>query len=117
MPSNPETHTPAYSPSSNLVKRFHRTLNQILSVYMEIYEKSWQHYIDTAAFAYNTKINEATLMTTFEAFIGRPAKLPINLIMPTPEKRYKNEAEYIQDTMLRFEQVYKYIHDQTEARF
>ena len=112
-----KTHTPSYNPSSNLVERFHRTLNQILRIYMTREEKSWDRYVDTAAFAYNTKINESTSTTPFEAFMGRPAKLPIDLVLPTPQQRYENEAAYVQDTMHRFERMYEHMRRHTEARF
>ena len=95
------------------MERFHGTLNQILRVYMERDDKSWQQYINIAAFAYNTKINKASQLTPFEAFIGRPKKLPIDLILPTPERRYKNEAAYVKDTMLQFEQMYELARDNT----
>ena len=84
---------------------------------MEREERSWQRYIETTAFAYNTKINEATQLTPFKALIGRPVKLPINLILPTPQKRYENEVAYIQDTMLRFKRRYKHMCKHREAQF
>ena len=70
-------------------------------------DTSWQDYIDVTASGYNTKINEATNVTPFEAFIGRLAKLPIDLILPTPERRYEDEAAYVRDTMIQFECMYK----------
>ena len=56
-----KTHTPSYNPNSNIMERFHRTLNQILHVYLTHKEKSWYRYVDTAAFAYNPKINKTTM--------------------------------------------------------
>ena len=112
-----KTATPAYNPHSNLVERFHRSLNQILRVYMQREEKSWDRYISTACFAYNTKVNETSGVTPFEAWMGRPAKLPIDLVLPTPQKRYDNESAYIEDTMRRFEVMFGWIKRNSEARF
>ena len=53
----------------------------------------------------------------FEAFIGRPARLPIDLILPTPERKYETQTEYIRDTMVRFEKMYTWIKGRSEARF
>ena len=98
-----KTHTPPYNPQSNMVERFHQTLNMIKRVYLNRDDRSWHRYTDIAAFAYNTKVNETTGVTPFEAFIGRPARLPIDLILPTPERKYETQAEYIKDTMVHFE--------------
>ena len=84
---------------------------------MERDEKSWQQYIDTVAFTYNTKINKATHLKPFKVFIGRPAKLPIDLIIPKPQNRYENEAVYDKDTLLWFDRMYKLAYNNTEARF
>ena len=56
-------------------------------------------------------------VTPFEAFIGRPARLPIDLILPTLGKKYETQMEYIQDTMVRFEKMYDWILEGTEAQF
>ena len=90
-----KTHNPPYNPQSNMVERFHQTLSQISWTYLNREERSWHRYINIATFAYNTKVNETTGVTPFEALIGRPAKLPIDLILPTPEKKYETQTEYI----------------------
>ena len=37
-----------------------------------------------ACFAYNTKVNQTTGVSPFEAWMGRKAKMPIDLIIPHP---------------------------------
>ena len=86
-------------------------------MYLDRDDRSWHRFTDIAAFAYNTKVNEAMGVTPFEDFVGRPARLPIDLILPTPERKYETQMEYIQDTMVRFEKMYEWIHEGTEARF
>ena len=65
-----KTVTPAYSPQGNLVERFHRSLNQIMRIYMQREDKTWERYVDTACLAYNTKVNTTTGETPHEALSG-----------------------------------------------
>ena len=70
-----------------------------------------------ATFAYNTKVNATTGLTPFEAFIGRPARLPIDLVVPTPDRQYPDADGYIQETLIRFEEMYRFMRKHTEATF
>ena len=112
-----KTVTPAYSPQGNLVERFHRSLNQIMRVYMSREDKSWERYVDTACLAYNTKVNTTTGVTPHEAWTGRPAKLPIDLVIPMPRKSYDNEDSYVTDTLRRFEVMYAAMRKRAEDTF
>lgn len=112
-----KTTTPAYSPQGNLVERFHRSLNQIMRIYMNREDKSWERYVSTACLAYNTKVNSTTGVTPHEAWTGRAAKLPIDLIIPLPTKSYNNEDSYITDTMRRFEVMYAAMRKKAEDTF
>ena len=112
-----KTETPAYSPQGNLVERFHRSLNQIFRVYMNRDDKSWDRFIPMATLAYNTKVNATTGVTPFEAWMGRAPRLPIDVIIPTPEKRYSTEDQYIQDTMRRFEVMFSKMKENAETTF
>ena len=109
-----KTVTPPYNPQSNPVERFHRTLNQILRLYMDRQDREWPKIIRVAVFAYNTKANSSTGVTPFEAWMGRRAKLPIDMVLPTPGYRYENEQEYINETLNRFHIMYRYIRKKNE---
>jgi len=41
--------------------------------------------------------------------MGRKARLPIDLVLPTPGYRFTNEVEFISETMAQFHLMYKYI--------
>ena len=45
---------------SNIVERFHRSLNKILIVYLTHEDPSWESLINMSAFSYNTKVNTTT---------------------------------------------------------
>ena len=112
-----KTETPPYNPQSNLVERFHRVMNAIMRCYMDRGDRNWESYIPMCCFAYNTKINSTTGVTPFEAFLGRPAKLPIDLVIPAPQKVYGDENEFIKETERRFQTMYAYMKERSEAGF
>ena len=70
-----------------------------------------------ATFAFNTKVNSSTGVTPFEAWMGRPAKLPIDLVIPTPDQQWVNTDAYIQETLMRFREMYAFMQKHTEATF
>ena len=51
-------------------------------------DKSWERFLSLACMAYNTKFNASTGISPFEAWMGRKAKLPINLVVPLPDRMY-----------------------------
>ena len=112
-----KTTTLAYSPQGNLVERFHRSLNQIMRVYMERQERNWDRYVSMACLAYNSKINSTTGVSPFEAWMGRAPRLPLDIIIPKPQKNYQNEDEYVTDTLRRFEAMYAAMRTRSEDTF
>ena len=108
---------PTYNPQSNLVERWHRTLNAILRCYLNRNDKSWSRYLSTAIMAYNTKVNDVTGLSPYECWFGRKPRLPIDLVLPLPNKSYLTEDAFITDTMRRFELMYKKVRKNAEARF
>jgi deoxyuridine 5'-triphosphate nucleotidohydrolase len=112
-----KTETPTYNPHSNLVERFHRSLNQILRVHMSREDRSWERFVPMACFAYNTKINATTGISPFEAWMGRKAKMPIDLVVPLPDKIYRNQDDYVQEVVRRFNAMFHRIKTNTETTF
>ena len=104
-----KTTTPAYNPQSNQVERFHRVLNSIFRIYMNREDKSWERFVSTACFAYNTKVQATTNLTPFEMFLGRKPKMPIDLIIPLPDQEYANEDDFVREVQLRFNSMYKHM--------
>ena len=47
-------------------------------------DKEWSRYLPAMVMAYNTKVNASTGMTPYYATFGREARLPVDLILPTP---------------------------------
>ena len=49
--------------------------------------------------------------------MGRPAKLPIDLVIPTPQRVYGDENEFIRETERRFHTMYTHMRNNSEAGF
>ena len=112
-----KTTTPAYNPQSNLVERFHRVLNSIMRTHLAREDAGWSRFLPMATFAYNTKVNATHGLTPFEVWMGRAAKLPIDLVVPTPDRQYPDADGYIQETLIRFEEMFRFMRKHTEAAF
>ena len=112
-----KTTTPAYNPQSNLVERFHRTLNSIMRTHLAREDAGWSRFLPMATFAFNTKVNATTGVTPFEVWMGRAAKLPIDLVVPTPDRQWPDADAYIQETLVRFEEMFRFMRKHTEATF
>ena len=80
-------------------------------------EKNWTLFLGMAAFAYNTKIHDSTNVSPFEVFLGRAARLPIDLILPLPQQGYQSEAAYMAETVNCFQWIYNLVRKGTSARF
>ena len=80
-------------------------------------ENNWMLFLGMAAFAYNTKIHDSTNLSPFEVFMGWPARLPIDLVLPLPQQGYQNEAACIVDTMNRSQRIYNLVWKGTDAKF
>jgi len=67
--------------ANGLDERFNQTLQNMLSKFVQENKESWDSFLDTCTFGYNTSRHESTLHTPFELMFGRQAVLPIDLDM------------------------------------
>ena len=64
--------------ANGLVERFNQTIQGMLVKFVAEKE-TWEDYLDTCIYAYNTSRHESSLFTPFELMFGRKAVLPIDL--------------------------------------
>ena len=112
-----KTFTPAGNPNSNLVERFHRTLSAILRAHLERGDPEWVRLLPIATLAYNTRVHSSTGLSPFECWMGRRCRLPVDLILPPPGRRYENANAYVAETVDRFSKMYAYMRENQEASF
>ena len=75
---------PVANPQSNLIERWHRTMEETLRTVIQGRETLWPEYLPGVVLAYNTRIHSSTGVTPFLAFQGREATLPADLILRLP---------------------------------
>ena len=110
-----KTTTPTYNPNSNIVERWHRTLNMMMKVFLERDDKEWVKYLPAMVMAYNTKVNSSTGVTPFFATFGREARLPVDLILPTPGEQPVGMNEHVDLAIKRFQRIYTFMRQNQEA--
>ena len=104
------TTTPTYHPEGNRVERYHRTLMGLLRCESPL-EGTWVDRLPGAVFAMNSAVNRITRISPYEATYGRPARIPLDAILP-PETRIEADrgiAEYVRDKQVRMRQIYQHM--------
>ena len=72
--------------ANGLVERFNQTIQGMLVKFIAEKKESWEDYLDTCVYAYNTSRHESSLFTPFQLMFGRRAVLPIELDKDTADK-------------------------------
>ena len=110
-----KTTTPSYNPQSNIVERWHRTLNMMMKTFMDREDKEWSKYLPAMVMAYNSKVNASTGVTPYFATFGREARLPVDLILPTPGEESRTLNSHVEETVKRFNRIYAFMRQNNEA--
>ena len=69
-----------------MVERFNQTIQTMLVKYIQEKKETWEDYIDTCIYAYNTAQHESTKFTPFELTFSRKPVLPIDMDRNAPEQ-------------------------------
>ena len=51
----------------------------MLTKFVQTRKSSWEDYLDTCVYAYNTSVHESSRFTPYELMFGRKAVLPVDL--------------------------------------
>lgn len=70
---------------NGLDERFNQTLQSMIVKMIKDKKDSWESYIDSCVYAYNTAVHESSLYTPFELMFGRKAILPIDIDMDSQD--------------------------------
>ena len=102
-----KTFSPPYNPQSNLVERFHRTLNAFVRTSIHRDDLQWHKLLASLTLAYNSKVNVSTGVTPHLAFLGREVRLPLDLMIEMPVRKTVHQT--VRDMLDRMKTMYKYI--------
>ena len=62
-----------------MVEKFNQTLQNMLVKFVADKQESWEEYLDTCVYAYNSSRHESSQYSPFEVMFGRRAVLPVDL--------------------------------------
>lgn len=65
--------------ANGLVERYNQTIQSMLVKFVGEKKDSWEDYLDTCVFAYNTAKHESSKFTPFELMFSRKPVLPIDI--------------------------------------
>ena len=98
------TCTPVYSPRSNRIERFHRTLGEQLRTVVADDQKDWPAHVPLILFAYRTAVHASTQISPFRAIFGREANIPAKFLFGFPadvsNTTIGNYASNLRDNLL-----------------
>ena len=99
--------TTAYHPQTDgLVKRFNRTLIDMLAKRLERNGRDWDTQIPYVLFAYRASLQESTGESPFFLTHGRDPRLPTELLMDQPSTRYQVDLDtYKGEVTARFKML------------
>ena len=76
-----KTRPPPYHPQSDgLVERFNRTLEAMLSKYVNENQKNWDECLQLVMLAYRSSVQESTWQTPYFTTFGREVRLPLDIM-------------------------------------
>ncbi|CAG2199673.1 unnamed protein product [Mytilus edulis] len=70
--------------SDGMVERGNRTINEMLSKYIDRNQSDWDKYIDYMVMAYNSTPHDSTGITPYRMMFGDEKKMPLDLIAGSP---------------------------------
>lgn len=91
--------TTPYHPQSNIVERFHRTLNTYLKAFSSKNRDNWHDLLKYATFAYNNSIHTTTGYTPHELAHGFRISIPNHLFKPKISYNYDNLADIVRNNI------------------
>lgn len=103
-----KTRTTAFHPESDgLIERAQRTLEEMLSKYVETNQRNWDEILPLLLMAYRSSKHESTKMTPNMMMLGREIDLPVDLIYPPPPSGSKLPSnEYVVELQNKMRKVH-----------
>ena len=115
-----KTRTTPYRPQSDgLVERFNKTLQQMLSIFVNENRSDWDNYIPFLLMAYRSSQKQSTQCTPNLLMLLGEVRLPLGVIvrMPPGEKRTECPSEYVEWVRNSLENSYDFARENLQRSF
>lgn len=99
-----KVHTASYAPSTNgMIERFHRTMKDMLSQYVERSQRNWDQVIPYILLAYRMTDHSATGYSPHFLLYGRECVLPVDRFVK-PDRVFYGD-NYVAEMMARMQDI------------
>ena len=99
-----KTRTSPYHPQGDgQVERFNRTIEDMLSMYVNSKQHDWDLFIPMVLLAYRSSVHSSTGFSPNRLMFGREVRLPIDLALGLPRSQAGTKSSYLshlQDSMV-----------------
>lgn len=85
------TTTPYYPQSNSQVERWNRTLKESIRTYCENKVSSWDKFVFSTCFAFNTSLNPITGFSPYYLMFGRDPRLPTDIFHSSTYNEFKHD--------------------------
>jgi transposase InsO family protein len=110
-----KTRSTPYRPQSDgMIERANRTIENMLSAFVDQNQKNWDDLIPLLMLAYRSAVHESTGVSPNEMVFGCSATLPVDLILGRADpKRYDQQlhSEYAHNLMQKLEKIHTFARD------
>ena len=104
-----KTRTTAFHPESDgLIERTQRTIEDMLSKYIETNQRNWDEVLPLLLMAFRSSKQESSNFSPCMMMLGREVDLPVDLIYPSPSSEPKMSGdEYVVNLQNRMHRVHE----------
>ena len=100
--------TPLRPQSDGMVERFNRTLEAMLSKFVDENQTDWDLYLPLLMMAYRSSVHESTGFSPNEMMLGREALLPLDLVIGQAERTGNSTTEYATKLSEQMERIHQF---------
>ena len=93
-----------------MVEKFNRTLEVMLSKFVDENQKDWDFDLPLLMMAYHSSVHESTDFTPNELMLGREALLPLDLVIRQAEPTGYSMTEYAAKLNEQMERIHQFAH-------
>ena len=111
------TITPYHPAGNGAIERLHRTLANMVAMYVESKGSDWDEWLSLLMFTYNTSVQATTNQSPYFVMYGREARLPCDMALKLPEKEIDVEGNlslYLQAHVRNLRQVWCIVREHIE---
>lgn len=105
-----KTLTTAFHPRSDgMVERLNRTIEEMISKYLNLPQTNWDKYIDAISMAYNTSVHETTGLTPYRMLFGCEMTVAVSVLCEFSDfqnKDIKCYSDYVTKLCESLEKAY-----------